>query len=230
MSYDRDQYRTRQIEDYISVFYPELTKQLTDCSVLDVGCGRGVVSLGFAHHSKHVLGIDLDENNLQFARDEAERSGLTNVRFDVMSAYDLRPVERYDVVILSDVLEHVPDPRLLLERCIPMIAPGGVMYLNTPNKWFPIEPHKRLPFLSYLPKRMATAYSKAFGKGSYDDYHLLGYHGFCDLLDSFDVRYTFKTQRNPRRLLYRLGGPLVTKAPFLWRFANAFQVIVQRNE
>jgi len=229
MSYDRDQYRTRQVLDYISMFSPELKKDFRDCSVLDVGCGEGVVSLSLAPYSKCVLGVDIHEANLELARREAERLGITNVRFRRLSAYDLRPIERYDVVILSDVLEHVRDQRLLLERCVEMMVPGGVMYLNTPNKWFPLEPHLRLPFLSYLPKGVANHYTKAFGKGSYENYHLLSYGQFRALLDSLPIRYVLKTQPNPQRRLYRIGNRLVANAPPLWCFANAFQVIIQRN-
>ncbi len=211
------------------MFYPELIKDFNGCSVLDIGCGQGVVSLSLAPCSKCILGVDINEENLKLARREAERLGLTNVRFRKLSAYDLRPIEHYDVIILSDVLEHVRDQRLLLERCIEMVSPDGVIYLNTPNKWFPMEPHKHLPFLSYLPKSIANHYAKAFGKGSYDDYHLLSYNQFCELLDSLPIRYTLKTQPNPDRRLYHIGNPLITNAPFLWRFANAFQVIIQRN-
>jgi len=229
MGYDRDEYRTKQPQDFISMLYPELRKEFKDCAVLDVGCGRGAVSLSIAPYAKSVLGIDIDEGNIGLCRGRAEAMELTNVRFIKLSAFDLRPVERYDVVILSDVLEHVQEQRTLLERCIDMMAPEGVMYLNTPNRWFPLEPHKRLPFLSYLPRGMANRYAEAFGKGSYDGYHLLSYGQFCNLLASLPIRYSFKVQPHPRRRLYRIAAPLVTNAPFLWRFANAFQVIVQRN-
>jgi hypothetical protein len=92
-----------------------------------------------------------------------------------------------------------------------------------------LEPHLRLPFLSYLPKGVANHYTKAFGKGSYENYHLLSYGQFRALLDSLPIRYVMKTQPNPQRRLYRMGNRLVTNAPPLWCFANAFQVIIQRK-
>ena len=125
MGYDRDEYRTKQPQDFISMLYPELRKEFKDCAVLDVGCGRGAVSLSIAPYAKSVLGIDIDEGNIGLCRERAEATGLTNVRFIKLSAFDLRPVERYDVVILSDVLEHVQEQRTLLERCIDMMAPEG---------------------------------------------------------------------------------------------------------
>ena len=61
-------------------------------------------------------------------------------------------------------------------------------------------------------------------------YHLLSYNSITSLLASLDgVSYAFKTQPNPRRPMYKLGNRLVTNAPFMWRFANAFQVIIQKK-
>lgn len=229
MGYDRDQYRTLQIQDYISMFYPELQKEFRDCTVLDMGCGTGTVALSMAPYAKSVLGVDIDDHLLDLARKEADRTGIENVSFINLSAYDFRSSDSFDVVILSDVLEHVPDQEALLKQCLGFLAPQGVMYMNTPNKWFPMEPHKHLPFLSYLPRRLADQYSRAFSRGSYESYRLLSYGQFTDLLGSFPIRYIFKTQPNPKRPLYRLANPLVEKAPFLWRFSNAFQVIIQHR-
>ena len=229
MRYDRNQYRTGQVDDYISMFYPELKSEFRDCRVLDVGCGHGVVSLSLAPRVRSVLGIDPSTQSIEKAKAEAELKGIKNARFLAMSAYDLDVAEKYDVVILSDVLEHVPDQPKLLQKCIEQIAPGGVLYVNTPNKWFPIEPHFNLPFLSWLPKSLANRYAQAFSGDGYQGYHLLSYRQFTNLLDSFQINYALKPQPNPQRMLYRVGNRIVTRAPFMWRFANAFQVIVQKR-
>ncbi len=227
MPYDRNQYRVDRVSDFILIFYPELKKDIEDCSVLDVGSGRGTVSLSLARHAKSVLGIEPVKGLANESSEEAMRQGLTNVRFENLSAYELRPTHEFDIVILSDVLEHVPDQRGLLERCLGTMAPDGVLYINTPNKWFPMEPHKHMLFLSWLPPSIAHHYARAFGTSGYKEYHLLGYRGLMDLLDSLPVTYSLKTQPNPTRTMYRIGNKLVTKAPFMWRFANAFQLIVQ---
>jgi 2-polyprenyl-3-methyl-5-hydroxy-6-metoxy-1,4-benzoquinol methylase len=229
MTYDRNEYRSNQTLDYISIFYPELKKEFKECKVLDVGCGSGTVAISLARYAKCVLGIDPFAEDVIKAREEAEKQSVANARFAVMSAYDLKASGEYDVVVLSDVLEHVPDQAGLLSRCLAALAPGGVLYLNTPNKWFPMEPHKKLLFLSYMPKKLANKYAVAFGSSVYEGYHLLSYRELLGLLDSIPVTYNFKTQPNPRRRMYRIGNRLVTNAPFLWRFANAFQVVIQHK-
>ena len=216
--------------DYISLLYPELKKDFSECSVLDVGCGLGTVAMSLAQYAKQVVGVELSEPLVAKARNEALKRGLANVRFENISAYDLPETHEYDVVILSDVLEHVPDQVLLLRRCIGSLRPSGVLYLNTPNKWFPMEPHKRMLFLSWLPKRLANHYAIAFGRSDYEEYHLLSYRQLTELLDGFPISYSFKVQRNPTRLMYKIGNRLVTNAPFLWRFANAFQIVAKLRE
>ena len=226
MTYDRDQYRSQQVLDYISLLYPELTKDFSDCSVLDIGSGLGTVAMSLAQYASSVVGIELTSHLVEKARIETRKRGLSNISFENMSAFDLIESHDYDVVILSDVLEHVSDQRKLLMKCLGAMAPTGVLYLNTPNKWFPFEPHKRMLFLSWLPKRLANKYAAAFGRSSYDEYHLLSHRELIALLDDLPIVYSFKVQRNPTRLMYRIGNRLVTKAPFLWRFANAFQIVV----
>lgn len=229
MPYDRDVYRRNQVQDYISVFYPELKKGFEDCTVLDVGSGTGSVSLSLARYSRNVVGIEPNEEYVKRARAKAIEMRLENATFLQLTADDYHTEDRYDVVILSDVLEHVERQRELLVKCLSLLEEGGVLYLNTPNKWYPMEPHFRLPFLSWLPDNLANHYAMAFRGGGYNGYHLLGYRDLINLLESLDTTYSFKVQPNPRRLMYRLGNRLVTKAPFLWRFANAFQVIVQKR-
>jgi len=229
MPYDRNQYRVDQVSDFISIFYPELKKGIEECAVLDVGSGLGTVSLSLARRAKQVVGIEPVKDLVRQATEEALRQGLSNVRFENLSANGLRPTHEFDVVILSDVLEHVPDQKGLLGRCLGALAPGGVLYINTPNKWFPMEPHKHILFLSWLPPRIANRYAKAFGASGYNEYYLLSYKELLRLLDSLPVTYRFKTQPNPRRRMYKIGNRLVTNAPPLWRFANAFQLIVQQK-
>lgn len=62
----------------------------------------------------------------------------------------------FDIVILQDVLEHVPDPRLILQQICRALAPGGMIYISTPNRFSCInavsDPHWSLPVVSLLPR------------------------------------------------------------------------------
>ena len=73
--------------------------KLKPCKVLDVGCGEGFYSIYLASKGFDVLGIDLSENAVKYAKENAEKAGV-NVRFKVMDLKDLLELnERFDFVL-----------------------------------------------------------------------------------------------------------------------------------
>ena len=227
--YDRNVFRKRHVEEYVSLFYPELKKRLKDCDVLDLGCARGVLSIPLAPYVRKVKGIDIRGHCIEVAKKIAKEQKIKNVDFKIQSIFDLDSKRKYDIILLSDVLEHVKNQKQLLEKSLNLLRHEGILYINTPNKWFPIEAHRHLIFLGYLPSDMANRYSQKILNKDYKNFYLLSYSEFLNLLNSFRVKYHFKTFPHPTRVLYKAGKPFVDGLPFLWRFANAFQVIVQKG-
>lgn len=226
----RIEYRAKHISDFMSLLRPELEKDDAECDVLDVGCGLGVYSLAISPHVKSVYGIDYDSKLVACCKKSAGELGLHNVKFERISALDLKDREAYDIVILSDVLEHIKEQSALLNICINALRPGGVMYISTNNKWWPIEGHKFLPFLTYMPRNIANKYVRFMGKGNdYEGYYLPSYMALREMLDKLPAEYVFKPPINRERLMYRVGARLVEFSQSFWLFANAFQVIVKKN-
>lgn len=226
MKKTRGDFRSEHIHAYLAVLRSELTKSLDECEVLDVGCSTGYLTADLAPYVKNIKGIDIISSNIRRAQERAKQLGLKKIRFAVQSGFDLNDNKKYDIVILSDVLEHVKSPELLLKKCLDILKDDGIMYVNVPNKWFPMEPHKKLPFLSYFPPKMADKYSKLFRKGSYQGYHLLSYSEFVRLLDLFPIIYIFKPLTT--RPLYKIGKKFIDISAIFWRFAPAFQVIIKK--
>lgn len=73
-------------------------------TVLDIGCGNGALTYDVAKKAKSVVGIDLDEQNISIAKGKYSRENIEYIPGDVLT--DL-PNERFDVIILSNVLEHI---------------------------------------------------------------------------------------------------------------------------
>ena len=73
-------------------------------SVLDIGCGNGALTYDVAKKAKIVTGIDLNEKNIKIAKDKFSRKNINYVFGDALT--DL-PDKKYDVIILSNVLEHI---------------------------------------------------------------------------------------------------------------------------
>jgi SAM-dependent methyltransferase len=72
--------------------------------VLDVGCGNGALTYDIAKKAKKVVGIDVNEKNIDFARKNFSRENITYICGDAMK---LLPEEEFDVIVLSNVLEHI---------------------------------------------------------------------------------------------------------------------------
>ena len=64
------------------------------------------------------------------------------------------PKASIDVITCSQIYEHVPSDKNLMKVIIGLLKPGGVCYFAAGNRFKIIEPHYKLPFLSYLPKKL----------------------------------------------------------------------------
>lgn len=109
-------------------------KSLDGLSVLDVGCGGGLVSEPLARLGANVTGIDPGHEAISAAKAHAEAGGL-DIRYEVATAEELaarRP--SYDAVLLLEVVEHVPNVPAFLNIVAPLVKPEGLMILSTLNR------------------------------------------------------------------------------------------------
>lgn len=104
-------------------------------TVLDVGCGGGILSESMAGLGAHVTGIDLGEKPLQVAKLHLLESGK-QVEYRKIAVEELaaeRPTH-YDVVTCMEMLEHVPDPASIVMACAALVKPGGHVFFSTLNR------------------------------------------------------------------------------------------------
>src|SRR5262245_51914290 len=94
-------------------------------SVLDVGCGGGILAEAMARRGARVKGIDLSDKALKVAQLHLHESALA-VDYEAVSAEDLaaRSPGSYDVVTCMELLEHVPDPASTVNACATLARPG----------------------------------------------------------------------------------------------------------
>jgi 2-polyprenyl-6-hydroxyphenyl methylase/3-demethylubiquinone-9 3-methyltransferase len=105
-------------------------------SVLDVGCGGGILAESMAQRAAHVTGIDLAAKPLGVARLHALESGVRNVDYREVAAEalaDEMPAS-FDVVTCMEMLEHVPDPASSVLSCARLLRPGGWAFFSTLNR------------------------------------------------------------------------------------------------
>jgi len=104
-------------------------------TVLDVGCGGGILSEGMAAMGAEVTGIDLADKSLKVARLHLLESGRkVDYRKIAVEALAEEQPGHYDTVACLEMLEHVPDPQSVIAACAKLAKPGGWVFLSTLNR------------------------------------------------------------------------------------------------
>lgn len=140
--------------------------------ILDFGCGAGAstVCLARLFPDAAIVGIEVDERLLGLARRRVQHYQFPNVTLvRSPSPMELPPdLGGFDGVVMSAVYEHLlPHERAqVLPLLWSVIKPGCFLFLNqTPYRYFPYESHTTgLPFINYLPDRLALAFARACSK------------------------------------------------------------------
>ena len=102
--------------------------------ILDVGCGGGVLCEPLARLGAEVTGIDPLEENIELAKTHAEAMGLS-ITYLAHAIEELPPtLPSFDVVIASEIIEHVKDPDGFLKACVSHLSSEGGVVVTTFNK------------------------------------------------------------------------------------------------
>ncbi|HUX26697.1 MAG TPA: bifunctional 2-polyprenyl-6-hydroxyphenol methylase/3-demethylubiquinol 3-O-methyltransferase UbiG [Burkholderiales bacterium] len=109
--------------------------ELKGKSVVDVGCGGGILAEAMAALGARVKGIDLSEKALKVAMLHLLESHL-DVNYEEISAEALaqREPAQYDALTCMEMLEHVPDPASTVSACAQLVKPGGQLFFSTINR------------------------------------------------------------------------------------------------
>lgn len=116
--------------DYINLHSP-----VDGMKLIDVGCGGGLISEKMAEFGAQVTGIDMGDAPLSVAKLHLLESGQT-VEYLKITAEQIAAerAEEYDIVTCLEMLEHVPDPSLVVAACADLVKPGGDVYFSTINR------------------------------------------------------------------------------------------------
>lgn len=108
---------------------------LRGLSMLDIGCGGGILSEPLARLGAGVVGVDPSANSIAVARVHAAEAGLSiDYRCTTLEELAKKTGETFDVVLAMEVVEHVADVGLFLDLAAATMEPDGLMFLGTLNR------------------------------------------------------------------------------------------------
>ncbi len=104
-------------------------------TILDVGCGGGILAESMARQGARVLGLDMGHEPLQVARRHALAQGV-ELDYRQLTVEELAEElpGHFDVITCMEMLEHVPDPASVVRACARLVRPGGQLFFSTINR------------------------------------------------------------------------------------------------
>jgi 2-polyprenyl-6-hydroxyphenyl methylase/3-demethylubiquinone-9 3-methyltransferase len=112
---------------------PKSLTCLSGLRMLDIGCGAGLLCEPFTRLGAQVVGVDPAAKNIAAAKLHADKAHLAiDYRCTTIEAMDAR--ERFDIILAMEVVEHVSDVGLFLDRCASMLKPDGMIVVSTLNR------------------------------------------------------------------------------------------------
>jgi len=180
-------------------------------AVLDMGCGDGGISIGLAERGAKVVGIDYDSNSIGLARRKAEEHNIA-VDFFVNDAEGTELANNsFDVIVCNAVIEHVFHPERLAGEIARLLKPGGILFLDTPNRYSILQlisdTHYNLFGISIMPRWMAAYYIvKIRGIRKYSVADLRTYEFLKNIFGSKGI--VFLADANISNLVKQLTGKM----------------------
>jgi len=174
--YWRMQYLCAQ--EYVIPFLEKTCQlELRGKSVLEIGCGEGGVIAAFYDHGCQAAGMDISEARLQKARERANAEGKTrDIHFACVNI--LQPEEtlawqqRFDLIVMKDVLEHLPGHQQALAHIAKLLKPRGHLFISFPPWYMPFGAHQQMfnsalkftPYTHLLPRTWFRRLAENFGE------------------------------------------------------------------
>lgn len=213
---------------------PHLPRPLAECDVVDVGCGYGHTAAALAGMAASVVGVEPSQSLAERARDH-------DADIEIVHGGHERLLERpasFDLAIMDNVFEHIPDQAAALHHVAVALRPGGCLYLLVPNRLWPLEVHYHLPFLSWLPLPAANAYLRWSGRG--EDFTdasyaptAAGLRRLFDAQPALDAEFVLPgdvSLAQGASPVYNLGVQAIRRWPALWHVSKALLVVARRRQ
>jgi ubiquinone/menaquinone biosynthesis C-methylase UbiE len=189
--------RQKKAQTMVKVIKDYFQSDLFQLNLLNVGGSTGIIDEYLSRYFGEVIGVDIDEKAIKFASENFHKD---NLKFELGDAMKMNyKSNSFDVVICSQVYEHVPDAKIMMKEIYRVLSPGGIVYFAAGNRLMWNEPHYNLPLLSVIPRPLAHLYIRVFRKEKYYYEKHFTYWGLKKLVSDFEViDYTKKIISSPQ--------------------------------
>ncbi len=136
--------KLRFVFNAIVAYSRRQNKNIKALRVLEVACGTGGITFPLASLGCSVKAFDINTSAVESVRKQIEINGITNLTVSVDDGNTFADGETYDIVIASEVLEHVPNPARMLGNIEKRMNEGSYLIITTPNGYGPWETANRL--------------------------------------------------------------------------------------
>jgi SAM-dependent methyltransferase len=144
-AFHQDKKLQKRIISHNNFTYRELIKILkpyitNSTSILDIGSGVGTIDFYLASKGKKVTGIEISESAVTIAKENAKRFGLEKKITFIAAPFPAKiPNETFDVVLFSEVIEHLENDEKALKDIWKVLKPGGILVITTPSQNAPLH-------------------------------------------------------------------------------------------
>jgi 2-polyprenyl-6-hydroxyphenyl methylase / 3-demethylubiquinone-9 3-methyltransferase len=126
----RQEYLVDKIKSHFSIA-PNGSYPFKNLTLLDVGCGGGLIAEPMTRLGAKVTGIDASEKNINVAKFHAEQM---NLKINYLCATPEKLNEQFDVILCLEIIEHVADVDLFIKSCAKLLKKNGIIFFATLNR------------------------------------------------------------------------------------------------
>ena len=112
---------------------PDSALPLKNISILDIGCGGGLLCEPLKRLGADITGMDASKNNIEIAKLHAKEMNL-NINYIHSSPENFKSKNKFDVILNMEIVEHVASVNLFIQNCSEIIKKNGIMFISTINR------------------------------------------------------------------------------------------------
>ncbi|KAF0239016.1 MAG: 3-demethylubiquinone-9 [Prolixibacteraceae bacterium] len=206
---------------FVIPFIADFVKPHSQTTVLEIGCGEAGNLKPFLDLGCQCTGIDISRGRIELAKEfYKNHPNQQNLSLICEDIYKVNPVKKYDLIIMRDVIEHIPNQKKLMTFVKSFLKPEGKFFLAFPPWQNPFGGHQqicqnkilsKLPWFHLLPKALYTFVLKIAGESEDTVTALLEIKGTGISVERFEQILKHGNYKTEKRIFYMINPNYETK-------------------